>query len=506
LLLALCWWGRRRLAAWGAGSPLGLPQASPRRLLRDSGSVKERTWAKPRDLRRLRVGERVPGRPYLGYIGRAPRRMLAAEREVQSLLAAPPRSGKSSGYMIPWLLEHEGHAVALSTKRDVYDATIERRRQLGQVWVYDPFGDPDSCSFTPLSEARSWHGALRTAAALAGAARAEQANAASEFWDREASILLAPLLHAAAIGGGSTALVLDQLDRRELEAPMRELEAVGAHAAAAQLSGVLARDPRNRETTVMSAGALLRAYRYPHLASARAKQLSARAFFTESQASTLYVIAAAHHQRDLQPVILALISSIYETAIEITRRHGPFDPALYLLLDEAANIAPVRDLAAWLSQCGDHGITINTSWQSIAQIDHRYGRAERDAILAASTAQIFIPPIADPTTASYISELIGQENVTTESQGKGLRGQQTLSVSQQHAASAPWLRQIPRGSALLVYRELPPAVVRAPGWWEEGRFAAGDPRGPRATDCLGGSQSPPLPRDARCESGPSTSG
>ena len=68
-------------------------------------------------------------------------------------------------------------------------------------------------------------------------------------------------------------------------------------------------------------------------------------------------------------------------------------------MDEAANIAPVRNLASWLSQCGDHGIVIATIWQSIAQIDQRYGRAARDAICAASTAQVFIPPLAEPTSA-----------------------------------------------------------------------------------------------------------
>ena len=28
-----------------------------------------------------------------------------------------------------------------------------------------------------------------------------------------------------------------------------------------------------------------------------------------------------------------------------------------------------------------------------------------------------------------------------------------------------------RGRAILVYRDLPPAIVRAPGWFEDSRFA-----------------------------------
>jgi hypothetical protein len=54
-------------------------------------------------------------------------------------------------------------------------------------------------------------------------------------------------------------------------------------------------------------------------------------------------------------VILSLVTAIYQAAIVKARQHRPLNPRLFLLLDEAANIAPVRNLAGWLSQCGDHG-------------------------------------------------------------------------------------------------------------------------------------------------------
>ena len=53
--------------------------------------------------------------------------MLAAEPEVQPMVIAPPRAGKSSGYVVPWLLDHDGPALVLSTKRDVYEATAPTR-------------------------------------------------------------------------------------------------------------------------------------------------------------------------------------------------------------------------------------------------------------------------------------------------------------------------------------------------------------------------------------------
>ncbi len=458
----------RLVRGWRSGSPLGKGQRTLARRAVDGGWIRQRTWAVPTDLRRLWVPGPVSGRPYLGVIGRLPTRTLAAELEVQPMVVAPPRSGKSTGFVIPWLLDHDGPALVLSTKRDIYEATAAHRGCMGRVWVYDPFGEQPSTGFTPLTPASTWAGAIRTGEALASAAHPDQSNAANEFWDKEAASMLAALLHAAALGGHGISEVIRWLDARSFERPIEILEASAAGAAALQLEGVKRRDERNRETTVMAALNLLRVYRYPQVAASATGELTPERFL-DGEANTIYVVAAGHEQEPLRPVILALLSAVYEHAIVKARRDGTLDPRLFILMDEAANIAPVRNLASWLSQCGDHGIVIATIWQSIAQIDQRYGRAARDAICAASTAQVFIPPLAEPTSAGYLTALLGDEPVANASSAGPSR--QTLSVSHQKAAPSPWLRQIGRGQAVLIYRDLPPAIVTAPGWFEDPRFA-----------------------------------
>jgi type IV secretory pathway TraG/TraD family ATPase VirD4 len=472
LLVFFCsaaWRVYLRVCSWRTGSPLGKEQRTLARRAVDRGWVRPRTWALPSDMRRLWVAGPVSGRPYLGVIGKAPPRTLAAEVQVQPMVVSPPRVGKSSGYVIPWLLDHPGPALALSTKLDTYHATAPYRRGLGQVWVYDPFGDGRSSGFSPLVPARTWSGALRAGESLASAAHPDQANAANEFWDKEAASMLAPLLHAAALAGVGMAEVVRWLDARDFKDPLNVLKAANAGAAADQLEGVERRDERNRETTVMSALNLLRAYRFPEVAGCADGDLTPERFL-DGRANTIYVVAAEHDQEVLRPVILALVSSMYRAAIEKARRTGVLDPPLMIVMDEAANIAPVRNLPSMLSQCGDQGIIIPTLWQSIAQIDNRYGRAARDAICAASTAQMFLPPLADPSTVGYLTELLGEEPVANASTSTGL-ARHTLSIGHQKAGPAPWLRQIERGRALLIYRDLPPAVVRAPRWFEDPRFA-----------------------------------
>jgi type IV secretion system protein VirD4 len=244
----------------------------------------------------------------------------------------------------------------------------------GHVWVYDPFGDQEGAGFTPLVPARTWPGAIRAGEALASAAHPDASNAANEFWDKEAASMLAPLLHAAAIAGHGMGELVRWLDARDFTDAIEVLQSTNASAAADQLEGVSRRDERNRETTVMSALNLLRAYRYPQVARCSSEDLTPDRFL-DSLANTIYVVAAGHDQDALRPVILALVTAIYEAAIVNAREHDALEPRLFILMDEAANIAPVRNLASWLSQCGDHGIVIATIWQSIAQIDQRYGRA-----------------------------------------------------------------------------------------------------------------------------------
>jgi type IV secretion system protein VirD4 len=466
-VLWLALYMRRALRAWQAGSPLGWDHSSLAGRARHRGWVHQRTWADTGDLRRLWVRAPVAGRPYLGLVGRRRQQMLAAEEEVQPMVIAPPRAGKSSGFVVPWLLDHHGPALVLSTKRDIYEATVAHRSGIGETSVYDPFGTADSASFTPLVPARSWDGAIRAGEALASAAHPDQANAANEFWDKEAASMLAPLLHAAALGETDMSELVHWLDTRNFTEAIAVLKAAGAHAAADQLEGVGRRDERNRETTVMSALNLLRAYRYPQLARAATTELTPGRFL-DGKANTIYVVAAGHDQDALRPVILAMLAAVYETAVIRARRGGPLDPRLFIVMDEAANIAPVRNLASWLSQCGDHGIVIATIWQSIAQIDQRYGRPARDAICAACTAQVFIPPLAEPTSAGYLSTLLGEEPVANASSTRSGEG---MAVTQAKTAQAPWLRQVGRGRAILIYRDLPPAIVRAPGWFEDARFA-----------------------------------
>src|SRR5205807_539352 len=78
------------------------------------------------------------GGAFLGFSGG---RWVGADPEHSALLLGPPRSGKTTGVVIPSLMACPGAAVSTSTKRDVINATLAARATLGEPWLFDPSGE-----------------------------------------------------------------------------------------------------------------------------------------------------------------------------------------------------------------------------------------------------------------------------------------------------------------------------------------------------------------------------
>lgn len=192
--------------------------------------ARPRSWARPRDLEPLHVSRWGGDRLALGTIGWQ-RQKLAAAEEDHVLLVAPTGAGKTSRFIVRWALRQRGPIVSLSTKPDVYEATHRWRRKLGRVWVWDPFGERVCARWSPLLGCHEWSGALRRARWLASVGDGDGSRSeAAAFWREEGAKLLAPLLHAAALGDLGMADVLRWLDERSDEEPIALLEGAAADA------------------------------------------------------------------------------------------------------------------------------------------------------------------------------------------------------------------------------------------------------------------------------------
>ncbi len=166
-------------------------------------------------------GRRSAGRIALGRDSLG--RIVRARADANVLVVAPPGAAKTTGVVIPALLEWPGSAVVLSTKPDVLAATRAARSRHGQVLVFDPLGSDGNAGWDPVSGCEAWSVALDRAAALTSATRGEGDSHEARWWDALASDTIAPLLHAAALAGLTMREVYAWTVRQDSESARRIL-------------------------------------------------------------------------------------------------------------------------------------------------------------------------------------------------------------------------------------------------------------------------------------------
>ncbi|MBS1895622.1 MAG: type IV secretory system conjugative DNA transfer family protein [Actinobacteria bacterium] len=432
------------------------------------------SWATGRELAPLRVPATRPRRLTLGRRGRA---LLAAEPGQSVIVLGPTQTHKTSGLVIPALLEWEGPVLCTSVKSDLLAPTLKRREALGEVWVFDPAQVTEPLGrarATPLPAAHDWPGALRVAHWLAGAAKAGAGDLQdADFWFANAEKLLAPLLFAANRERGSMELVVAWLDEgpEACEAAVAPILAEsGEDRAARAFMATQNREERQRSSVYTTAETILAAFADPRVA-----EETAGADYTPQKLlagpNTLYLISPRSEQERLRTVFSALIQELLALVEErSTARGGPIDPYLLLLLDECANIAPFPGLAQTASTGAGQGVQLLTVFQDLAQVKARFGNSAA-TILNNHRATLLGRGVSDVETLDYFSRLIGsgefeQRSVSTQSGERGHRSQ-TEGDTYRELAPAHLLRQSEAAGALLVYGSLPPTTISLRPWYEE---------------------------------------
>jgi type IV secretion system protein VirD4 len=431
-------------------------------------------WARRHDLRGLVVRGPSKGRLTLGIVDG---RLVAAEPRQSVIVVGPVQTGKTSGFAVPAILEWQGPVLATSVKTDLLRDTIAARETIpdSHVWVYDPTGGTGyaPAGWTPLAGCGTWQGAQRVAAWLAAAAHRGGGVENAEFWYAAAAKLLAPLLFAATATERTMADVVRWVDSQMQEEVFEALETLNEPAAITAFQASSLRDDRTRSGVYTTAETVLAAYADPGvLVSAATSDLRAD-LLLDGGHHTAYLCAPAHEQRRLQPLFATLVQEIVASAYDRATETGqPLNPPLLLVLDECANIAPLRELATLASTGAGQGIQLVSVFQDMAQINAVYGRDRAPTIVSNHRAKVILSGIADAQTLDYVARLLGDEEVRQVSSTSGAEGRRstTESVAYRSLAPANVLREMRPGHGLLVYGHLAPARLALRPWFGERRL------------------------------------
>jgi type IV secretion system protein VirD4 len=410
------------------------------------------------------------------YVGTTGRQLVWAGAQQAMLVLGPPRSGKTSTLVVPNVLAAPGPVLVTSTKPDVLHATLASRAQLGRCWLMDPTGTvpaPPGANlirWSPVQASYSWEEALVTARVMTAAARPQGSYGESAHWTERAEALLAPMLHAAAISGGGVRQVLTWALRHDLHTPMAELAARGGDAMVGVdvLAGIVNTEERERSGILSTAAGALAAYR-----SARALELADVPNFDPSRfpqgGDTIYVCAPARYQAMVAPVVVAFLEQV-RAATYRSAAFGTLRLPVTLVLDEVANVAPLPDLPAMVSEGGGQGLLTMACLQDLSQARGRWGAAA-EGFFSLFGTKVLLPGIGDMKTLEAVSRLAGQTDVPIRSVSRSAwwsgrptanttyswRRQARLPVDQAHS--------LPPGSALVVANARPPRLVGLTPWW-----------------------------------------
>lgn len=438
-------------------------------------------WATAGDLRPLTV--RRVGRPGRLVMGRtSPRtgmfrgRLVASESRHSLLVIGPTQSGKTTGLAIPALLEWSGPILATSVKDDLASHTLRWRSSVGPCAIFDPTqgsGLGPLARWSPLSLCRSWSDAQRMAAWLVEATPGRRGLADAAFWYSAAAKQLAPLLLAASCSGLGMSEVVRWTDAGEFDEPIRLLELSAETDAALALVAGAARDERIRSSVSTTLETVLSPFEDPVVAaSTGGSDIDVAALLTGR--GTLYLCGPSHEQNRVQGLFAALVSTVVAEAFRIVSETGrPLDPPLLLVLDEAANIAPIRDLDTLASTGAGLGIQLVTVCQDLAQMGARYDAERARTIANNHRAKLLLSGVSDLGTLDLISALAGERVARETSTTHDLRdGRRTRSESTVIRRLAPTdeLRRTPPGQGVLIYGHLPPVRLALRPWYEDRRL------------------------------------
>ncbi len=520
-------------------------------------------FARSRDLDRLKVPAPTKGRLTLGYSGR---RLIAAEAQTSLAVVGPTGCGKTAGFAIPALLEWEGPVIATSVKNDLLDPTLQRRRELGNVWIYDPTGKCGHTAnrWTPLASCDTWAGAMRIAAWLCEAAQPKMDTVTDgDYWYTQARKALAPHLYAAATDARPISDVVRWIDSQEVDevetilrrvggvdASLKELRRsddaqklseelrpqIEALLIAAIREGISSlpggRNVRSWQRQAVSSWPLAQQQQLAQLVDERLNEklnseleqkaitalqptgtldaliaarslwhkedrlrgsvyatienvlagyadpgvgdASKKADFTFEEwlsgPNTIFVSAPPHEQTRLRPVLSVLLQQAIRTAYETANANGgTLEHPCLILLDEAGNITPLRDLPTYASTARSHGITLVSIWQDLSQMRAIY-RERAQTVLNNHQAKMFGTGQSDDATLEYLSRLVGDERRTEINLSGDLWGSRrniSEHTNYRRAAPADVLRRLHDNQAILIYGNRLPVHLRLRPWYRK---------------------------------------
>ena len=399
------------------------------------------------------------------------------------LVVAPPRTGKTAGFVVPGVWSAPGPVVVTGTRPEVVDKTAPVRSKVGKVFVCDPQGMTPKYTGFQWAPARGCdveRVAMERSGSLVGAGVDHSNTENGDFWtDMTKSVVRAYLL-ASARADLPISRVIRWAGAPTDPEPVTLLQQHGQHEWARELSEQAKADPKQRGSVWAGVVRTFDCLADPELRSTfdcLPSEGFQPATFLEGR-NTLGIIGSASIQETLAPLVAALVEDVTERARERAAHcpDGRCEPPLSVVLDECANIAPLPKLPTLMSDGGGSGISTMMVLQSIGQGRKRWGKDAMDGLWEAARIKVVLGGGGNAEDLKRLSDLAGEideevhsethEAATWFSQSHARGAQAHVTVRKVPIWPVADLRQLENGSALVLAGTARLPTIQWRGWWD----------------------------------------
>jgi len=431
-------------------------------------------------------------------VGRWRGRYLRFAGQQFVLLAAPARSGKGVGIVIPNLLSYSDSVVVLDIKQENFRLTAGFRRAHGQaVYLFNPFAeDGRTHRYNPLSVIAD--GMFRVGDILAIGYVLYPAGGHDEFWKDQARNLLLGLVlllcdwrearRAGASGVPDYPITMGEVLRQSsgnglpikayLQRMLMQHRQVLSQPCIDALNRFLANDDKVLASILATFNAPLTIWANPIVdAATSANDFDLRD--VRRRKMSVYLGVTPDHLSEAA----ILMNLVFSQLVNLnTKELAEDNPALkyqcLLLLDEMTAIGKIQIIARAVAYMAGYNLRLLSIVQSDSQLESVYGRADARSIVTNHAMQIIFAPREQKDANAY-SEMLGtrteRSRTTSRSNGMfGARSGASESFSdQRRALMLPQeIKELGRDKEIILLENTKPILAERICYWRDPVFSS----------------------------------
>ena len=391
-------------------------------------------------------------------VGKKEGKLLHYSGQQFAILAAPTRSGKGVGIVIPNLLNYQGSVVVLDIKQENFDLTSGYRQSvLGQeVFLFNPFAeDGRTHRWNPLSYVSSEHHQRVSDLMSIAAMLYPDVNAEQKFWVAQArNAFLAFALYVFEQDEYLQQWDMRQSELRPTLGSIYRLSSGDGSELKAYLSA-LSRQPflsdscrtafsgllSQAEETFSSIMGTFKEPLNPWVNPIVDAATSADDFLltdVRRRKMSIYIGILPNKLAESRLIVNLFFSQLINlNTKELPQNNLDLKHQCLLLMDEFTSIGKVEIIATAVSYMAGYNLRLLPIIQSMAQLDAVYGKEHARTIMTNHALQILFAPREQQDANDY-SEMLGYTTVRKQSVS---RGKSDRSVSEHEERRALMLPQ-----------------------------------------------------------------